>query len=60
MPHTKETSLPTAEQLDMERRRLRYKRRYNRTLRSTVAVLFVGAALAGVAAPGWVPVLRGY
>ena len=29
MPHTKETSLPTAEQLDMERRRLRYKRRYN-------------------------------
>lgn len=46
MPHTKETSLPTAEQLDMERRRLRYKRRYNRTLRSTVAILIVVAALA--------------
>lgn len=45
MPHTKETSLPTAEQLDMERRRLRYKRRYNRTLRSTVAILIVVAAL---------------
>ena len=45
MPHTKETSLPTAEQLDMERRRLRYKRRYNRTLRSTVAILLVGAVI---------------
>ena len=49
MPHTKETSLPTAEQLDMERRRLRYKRRYNRTLRSTVAILIVVAALAVLA-----------
>ena len=60
MPHTKETSLPTAEQLDMERRRLRYKRRYNRTLRSTVAILIVVAALAGLAATLWMPVLRGY
>mgnify|MGYP006902169230 CR=1 FL=1 len=58
MPHTKETSLPTAEQLDMERRRLRYKRRYNRTLRSTVAILIVVAALAVLAATLWMPVLR--
>ena len=60
MPHTKETSLPTAEQLDMERRRLRYKRRYNRTLRSTVAILIVVAALAVLAATLWMPVLREY
>lgn len=60
MPHTKETSLPTAEQLDMERRRLRYKRRYNRTLRSTVAILIVVAALAVLAVTLWMPVLRVY
>lgn len=60
MPHTKETSLPTVEQLDMERRRLRYKRRYNRTLRSTVAILIVVAALAVLAATLWMPVLRVY
>lgn len=60
MPHTKETSLPTAEQLDMERRRLRYKRRYNRMLRSTVAILIVVAALAVLAATLWMPVLRVY
>ena len=60
MPHTKETSLPTAEQLDMERRRLRYKRRYNRTLRSTDAILIVVAALAVLAATLWMPVLRVY
>lgn len=60
MPHTKETSLPTAEQLDMERRRLRYKRRYNWTLRSTVAILIVVAALAVLAATLWMPVLRVY
>ena len=60
MPHTKEISLPTAEQLDMERRRLRYKRRYNRTLRSTVAILIVVAALAVLAATLWMPVLRVY
>ena len=60
MPHTKETSLPTAEHLDMERRRLRYKRRYNRTLRSTVAILIVVAALAVLAATLWMPVLRVY
>ncbi len=60
MPHTKETSLPTAEQLDIERRRLRYKRRYNRTLRSTVAILIVVAALAVLAATLWMPVLRVY
>ena len=38
--------LPTTEQLEKERKRLRYKRRYSRTLRSTVAILIVVAAAA--------------
>ena len=60
MSTIKETSLPTTEQLEAERRRLRYKRRYNRTLRSTVAILIVAAALAVLAATLWMPVLRVY
>lgn len=60
MPTTNETSLPTAQQLDAERRRLRYKRRYRRTLRSTIAILIVVAALAVLAATLWMPVLRVY
>jgi len=60
MTITNEASLPTAEQLEAERRRLRYKRRYNRTLRSTVAILIVAAALAVLAATLWMPVLRVY
>lgn len=52
--------LPTAEQLAKERRRLRYKSKYNRTLRSTVAILVVVAALAVLIATLWMPVLRIY
>ena len=52
--------LPTTQQLANERRRLRYKSRYNRTLRSTVAILLVVAALAVLIAMLWIPVLRIY
>lgn len=52
--------LPTTQQLANERRRLRYKSRYNRTLRSTVAILLVVAALAVLIAMLWMPVLRIY
>lgn len=52
--------LPTLEQLADERSRLRYRRRYGRTLRSTVAVLVVVAALAVLIATLWMPVLRIY
>ena len=38
--------LPTLEQVEKERERLKYKNRYNRTLRSTIAILVVVAALA--------------
>ena len=44
--HTTAADLPTTEQIARERSRLRYKRRYGRTLRSTAAILLVVAALA--------------
>ena len=43
--HTTAADLPTTEQIARERSRLRYKRRYGRTLRSTAAILLVVAAL---------------
>ena len=52
--------LPTMDQIERERSRLRYRRRYGRTLRSTVAVLVVAAALAVLVATLWMPVLRIY
>ena len=50
--------LPTIEQLEAERRRMSHSRRYKRTLRSTVAVLIVVAALAVLIATLWMPVLE--
>ena len=57
---TAPTPLPTTEQLEAERRRLRYRQRYHRTLKSTVAILIVVAALAVLVAMLWMPVLRIY
>lgn len=54
------TDLPTTAQIEQERMRLRYKKRYGRTLKSTVAVLVVVAALAILVATLWMPVLRIY
>ena len=54
------TDLPTTEQLRQERLRLRYKKRYSRTLKSTIAVLIVVAAFAVLVATLWMPVLRIY
>lgn len=56
----KAVDIPTAEQIEKERARLIYKRRYGKTLKSTVAVLIVVAALAVLAATLWMPVLRIY
>ena len=58
--HTAAADLPTTEQIARERSRLRYKRRYGRTLRSTAAILLVVAALAVLVATLWMPVLRIY
>lgn len=52
--------LPSMEQIIRERERLRYRRRYSRTLKSTVAVLLVVAAAAVLVATLWMPVLRIY
>lgn len=50
--------LPSLDQVEQERKRLRYKDRYSRTLRSTVAVLIVVAAVAVLIATLWMPVLQ--
>ena len=52
--------LPTIEQIEKERARLRYKKRYSRTLKSTIAILLVVSALAVLIATLWMPVLRIY
>ena len=52
--------LPSMEQIIRERERLRYRRRYSRTLKSTVAVLVVVSAAAVLVATLWMPVLRIY
>ncbi len=56
----KPIDLPTTAQIEQERKRLQYNRRYGNTLRSTMAVLIVVAALAVLAATLWLPVLRIY
>ena len=52
--------LPTTEQIEKERARLLHKSRYSRTLRSTIAILIVVAAVAVLVATLWMPVLRIY
>lgn len=52
--------IPTTEQVAREKERLRYQKRYSRTLKSTVAILIVVAALAVLVATLWMPVLRIY
>ena len=52
--------IPSMEQIEKERSRLQYRSRYSRTLRSTIAVLLVVAALAVLVATLWMPVLRIY
>ena len=56
----KPIDLPTTEQIEQERNRLRYQRRYSRTLKSTIAILVVVAAAAVLVATLWMPVLRIY
>ena len=56
----KTAGLPSLEQIEKERKWLRYRRRYSRTLKSTVAILVVVAAVAVLVATLWMPVLRIY
>lgn len=50
--------IPTIEQIEAERKRIRYKRRYNIVLRSTIGALIVVAAAAVLVATLWMPVLQ--
>ena len=56
----KSVELPSLEQIENERKRLRYRSRYGRTLKSTIAILMVVAAAAVLVATRWMPVLRIY
>lgn len=53
-------NLPQLEQLKAELEREKYKKRYNRVLRSTIFSLIVVAAVAVLVATLWMPVLRTY
>lgn len=50
--------LPTMEQLSTERKRLRYRARYRKVLRSTVNILIVVAAIAVLLSSLFLPVLQ--
>lgn len=52
--------LPTLEQVERERNRLRYKRRSSGVVKSTIAVLVVVAAIAVLVATLFTPVFRIY
>ena len=51
---------PTSEELEEELKREQYKRRYHRTLRSSVFILITAAAAAVLVAMLWLPVLQIY
>ena len=50
--------VPTLEQIQAERKRLRYRRRYRRTLGSTLTALLAAAAIGVLVATLWFPVLE--
>jgi signal peptidase I len=52
--------LPDVRELESELKRLRYKRKYKRVLRSTVSLLVIAAACAILIVTLWMPVLQIY
>ena len=54
------TPRPSAQQLEAELNRLKYKRRYRSVLRSTLYTLITVAAIAVLVATLWLPVLQIY
>lgn len=57
---TSSDKFPSLEELQAEKRRIKYQRRYNRVLRSTIFTLVVVAAIAVLVATIWMPVLQIY
>jgi len=60
MKKKKTYEIPTAEQLEAELKRVKYKSRYRSVLRSTVYTLITVAAVAVLVATLWLPVLQIY
>ncbi len=54
----REVSVPSEEEVEKERKRLEYQKRYHRTLRSTIYILLVVAAIAVLLATLLLPVLK--
>ena len=60
MKSEKKVVVPSLEQIEEARNSYRYRRKYAQTLRSTVAVLIVVAAVSVLVATLWMPVLQIY
>ena len=58
VPTPRTVEIPSAEAVAKERERLQYKKKYNRTLRSTIYALVVVAAVAVLLATLFLPVLQ--
>lgn len=58
VPTPRTVEIPTGEAIAKERERLQYKKKYNRTLRSTIYALLVVAAVAVLTATIFLPVLQ--
>ena len=52
--------IPTIEEVENEQKRLRHQEAYRKTLRGTIAVLIVVAAVSVLVATLWMPVLQIY
>jgi len=60
MKKGKKVEIPSMEEIEEARNSFRYRKRYSQTLRSTVAVLIVVAAVSVLVAMLWLPVLQIY
>lgn len=60
MKKKKTITPPSVQQIESEIKRLRYKRRYNTVLKSTIYTLITVAAIAVLVATLWLPVLQIY
>ncbi len=57
-PLVQPVSIPSIEEVEEEKRRLEYQRRYRRTLRSTIYALIIVAAVSVLTATLFLPVLQ--
>ena len=60
MRKKKEVQAPSSDQLELELKRVRHKRRFRTVMRSTISTMIVVAAIAILVATLWMPVLQTY